>query len=184
MRGQHQQIGLPSVCCVLLPPLAPCQRRDDTNEKNIWPPQSPSNRGSSLRFRSQAHFVYSFKLFLKWPAQLGFPFILLYYFQIKLALMSYSRAMKAKLWGIRVISHSLVQNSWALHLGQGVVDNPWPKDEVWWWQRDKRGDPAGLPLGGFQNGVKIPPSSTSWVHHRCPSSTLLSFTASAASDAL
>lgn len=108
-----------------------------------------------------------FQTLLKWVAQLGFPFILLYYFQIKLSLMSCSRTMKARLQGIRVTSHSVIQNSQPPHLGQGVVDNPWKEVEVWWWQRSKKGDPHGHFSSVFQNEVKIPWAPTPQIHSRC-----------------
>lgn len=160
MRGQHQQAGLPSVRCARLPPLTPCQRSNDTDEKNIWPPLPSSDGGSSLRSGSQAHSIYFSNSFLKWAAQQGFPFILLYYFQIKLSPVSCSRTMKTRLRGIGVASQPVARNRWAPHLGQGAVDNPWTEAEVRWWQRGKRGDPDGLFSSGVQSEDKSPWSST------------------------
>lgn len=104
-------------CCVISSLFwPPCQKGRNTDEKNIWPHLPPLSRGPSLRFRSQAHIIFLFELFLKWGAQVGFPFILLYYFQIKLGLMLCVRTTKAKLQGVSVTSHSVVWNSWAPHL--------------------------------------------------------------------
>lgn len=124
MRGQHQQAGLPSVCCALLSPLEPCQRSNDTDEKNIWPPLPPSNRGSSLRSGSQAHSIYFSNSFLKWAAQLGFPFILLHYFRIKLSPMSRSRTMKTRLRGIGVASQSVAPKPLSSPPGTGSSGKP------------------------------------------------------------
>lgn len=49
---------------------------------------------------------------------MGFAFILLYYFQIKLALLSYIRTTEARLRGMEV-TYSGVLSGWGLHLELG-----------------------------------------------------------------